>query len=334
MQPGETELFKPEAPPAPPIGARAEPGPPDLFVAPEVPALPGPPVRAELRGAPARWEIAGGLSGSVFSIHTGAADNGSVDQHGNRGSAYVGPTVFLTPVVDNDAPLSLQPYLQRTSAIYGGISGGGFVTRYGGGAFTRKDSSVGANVGADIYVTRHVALTGGFQYAYDVLHDESIEDKGHALSGNGGVGMRLGDTRIDASYSFSAYNLDGAFVKPRWGSVALDAYFLIAQSFSVELSGHAAEEGGGGAVNLALFAKKDLAFFGGLAGQTFVYTASGTRSSVYGGSLGLSYWVAPTLRFTWAYGLGLNNAPAQPLQAYETHQTTHSLSASFVARLP
>jgi hypothetical protein len=183
-------------------------------------------------------------------------------------------------------------------------------------------------------VTRHVALTGDFQYAYDVLHEESFVQKDHSFSGNAGFGVRLGDCQFDASYSFSAHDVDGTFAKPRWGSVRLSAYFLFSESFSVTVSGHGAEDGGGAGIDLAFFTAKDLAFFAGLAGQTFVYVIDGRRASAYDGSLGLSYWVTPTLRFSWGYALGLDNTPSQPLQPFETQDIEHSLSVGVVARLP
>lgn len=333
-QTGDTELFTVAPASPPPLGAPAEPGPTDLFVPVDPPAPPPPPTRQDARGAATRWEMTGGLSGSVFSIHHGPAGDASADQHGNRGSIYVGPEVFLSPVVDNDAPRSLQPYLQRTSTVYGSISGDGFVTRYGNGAFTRKYTSGSVNVGADVYMTRHVALTGGFQYGYNVLHDETILNKEHSFWGNAGIGVRLGDTRVDASYSFSAQDVDGSFRKPRWGSVAVSAYLLFAESFALTLAGHGSEDGGGGSLGLGVYTKKDLGFYCGFSGGTFVYIDSGTRSNYYTGWLGTSYWVTPTLRFYWAYSLSFNKSPSQPLQPYESDEIEHSLSVSVIARLP
>ena len=343
-QSGDVDLFPvtPGNTPAPapaPLGAPAERAPTDLFVSPEPLPSPSPSPSPSLphhepRARPTRWDITGGLSGSIYTIHPGPYANTDFDQQGNRGSASVGPIVFLTPVVDNDAPRSLQPFLQRTSSVYGDVFGGGFVTRHGNGAFTRTDSLVGADAGADVYLTRHLALTGGIRYAYDVLHDDVLVRKGHSFSGSAGVGARIGDARIDASYGFGAYNFDGSFVKPGWGSVGLSAYLLLAESFAITLSGHVNDRGGGGGLNLGLYATKDFGVFAGFSGATFTYTDSDVRSNRYNGSAGFSYWATPALRFYWSYVLGVNSSPSQPLQEIERREIEHALSASVVARLP
>jgi hypothetical protein len=322
--------------PAPePIGAPTEPAPPaPLPFAEAAPEPSAPPPPRDPRGAAARWQIGGSLSGSVYTIHSGASSNPDQDQHGNRGSIYLGPTVFLTPVIDNDAPHSLQPFLQRTSTVYANVSGGGFVTRYGNGAFTRTDSYVGASAGVDAYLTRNFALNGGIGYTYDVLHDNVIVNKGHSFSGSAGFGVRVVDVRFDASYSFNAYDLDGSFVKLRWGSVGLGAYAVFAQSFTLQLSGRVADDGGGGGVDLGFYTTKDLGVFTSFSGQTFAYSGTDTRANRYTGSLGFSYWVTPGLRFNWTYSLRLTHTPEQPLRSLEHDELEHALSLNVLARLP
>jgi hypothetical protein len=278
--------------------------------------------------------MTGGLSGSVYTIHPGPYSNTDFDQQGNHGSGSLGAIVFLTPVVDNDAPRSLEPFLQRTSNIYADVFGGGFVTRYGDGAFTRTDSLVGADAGADVYVTRRLALTGGFRYAYDVLHDDVLVQKGHSFSGNAGVGVRIGDARLDASYSFSAYDLDGSFLKQGWGGVGLSAYLLVAESFALTLGGHVNDTGGGGRLDLGLYTSKDFSFFGGFSGDTFTSLLRDVRSNRVAGSAGFAYWVTPTVRLACTYVLGASSTPSQPLQEIERRTIEHSLSPSFIVRLP
>jgi hypothetical protein len=337
-QSGDVDLFPvtPESPPTPapaPLGAPAEHPPTDLFV-PPAPAAPAPTPHRQLQAPDARWEMSGGLSGSLYSYRYGPDSAPIGDVHGNRGGIYLAPTVYLTPVVDSAAPRSLQPFLQRTSTIYASVSGGGFLTHYGDGAFTRKDSYVGASVGADVYVTRHLALTGELGYTYDALHDGSGVNKGHSFSATPGIGVRLGDVRIDATYGFDAYDVDGAFQKLRWGAVALSAYFLLAESFALTLGGHVTDGGGGGRIDLGFYTSKDVGVFAGFAGTTFVYSTTGVRTNNYAGSLGLSYWITPGLRVNPTYVLSRNSSPAEPPRALSSDEIEHALSLDLLARLP
>ena len=271
------------------------------------------------------------MSGSAYTIHYKANGSAAPAQHGNRDSVYLAPLVFLSPVIDNDAPRSLQPFLQRTSTFSVSVSRGGFATRYGNGAFTRTYSSMGADVGVDTYLTRQFALTGRIGYAYGVL-DDVIVNKSHTFSGSAGFGVRFGDARLDASYSFDARNTDGTFAKLRWGAVGLRAYVVFARSFALGLSGNVRDGGGGGGVDLGYYPMKDLGLFLSAAGQTFVYYSPDIRASYYTGGAGISHWVTPGLRLYLTYALKLTHAPAQPLMSFESDEVEHTLSLNAILR--
>jgi hypothetical protein len=335
-QSGDVDLFPPAptGPAAAPVASPTEPVAPPQPALPEPPApSPAPPPTAP--NAPARWQLAGGLSGSIFTIHYGVAASQFADPTGNRGRISLGPTVFLSPVRDDDAPRSLQPYLQRTSSVSAGISGGGFVTRYGNnGTFTRTDSDIGGSASVDAYVSRDFALTGGFGYRYDVLHEDLTLNKGHSFSGNAGFAVRIGDARLDASYSFNAYDVDGSFARLRWGSVGLGAFIVLARSFTLGLAGHAADDGGGGGVDLGYYPTKNLGLFLGFSGSTFAYAATDVHTSFYTGSASLSYWVTPGMRLSWGYSLDVITEPAQQLALVGYDEIQHTASVSVLARLP
>lgn len=325
--PGAPPAPAPPAPPAP--GAASEPG---AAPEPAAPAPPEPDATLEPRRAGTRWQVGAGLSDSVYTIHDGVAGSTAPAQHGYHWGVYLAPLAFLSPVIDDDAPRSLQPFLQRTSTIFGSVSGGGFVTRYGDGAFTRTDSAIGADVGVDAYLTRQFALTGRLGYAYDVLDDVSV-NKSHTFSGSAGFGVRFGDARFDASYSFDARKTDGTFAKLRWGTVGLRAYVVFARSVSVGFSGQARDGGGGGGVDLGYYPMKDLGLFLSASGQTFVYYSTDIRANYYTGGPGISYWVNPRLRLYWTYALRLNHESAQP-RMFETDEVEHALSISAILRPP
>jgi hypothetical protein len=294
--------------PAPTEDAGPEPGPREL-------------------APPTRWSLGVGLSGSIYTIYFDAAD----DQHGNRGRVYAAPTVWLTRVIDDDAPRSLQPFLQRTGSVYGSVVGGGFVTRYG--AQSRTNSYFSTDLGVDAYGTPHFALTGGGGYTYSVLDDDFVNES-HAFSGRAGLGVRAGDARFDASYAFRARATDGTFEDLRWGTVSLRAYVVFARRLALDISGEVFEGGGGGGFDVAYYPLKDYGFDVGAHASSFAYVGSDTRANEYTGSAGLSAWANPRLRFSWGYDLTLIHTPLQPPTALEADEVEHELSFNVILRFP
>ena len=183
---------------------------------------------------PARYEVSGAATGSAYSILRDFALSGvtiipgrgwfAPTQLGNAGDVGVSVGHFFTPVRDDAAPRSLQPYLQRASRAYASVSAGGFSTKYGGAPNARNYSYVSVGAGVRAYLTPHFTVSASASYTYDVLHDALILDKQHTLAAVAGVGLRVGDALVTASCRFSARALDGRLVEPRWGATQLSAY--------------------------------------------------------------------------------------------------------------
>lgn len=287
--------------------------------------------RRLLPGWPARFQLSGGLGGSLYSISPGG-------QIGNRGSVGIGARYFLAPVVDDDAPRSLQPFLQRTGSISARVRGGGFSTVYRPGGrgpeLSRSYTYVGASAGVDAYLTPYLALTGGAEYAYDVLQDAPILNKGHSFQAAAGLGIRLGAARIDAAYAFEAYDLDGSLTTLRWGTVALSSHVVVAQAYAFTAAAHIGDGSAGGSLDFDAYTTKDFGFSLGLSGGTFHYSASNIRANHYAGTVGMSNWLGPMLQLSCAYEFQFNDSPAQPLRSYRTQQYEHTLSLGLIARLP
>ena len=306
----------PSPPAAAPVSATSEP-----------PAPPEPP------SAPARWELATTLSGSVYTIHVTQEGFQLPDQSGKSGSITAGPIVYLTPVIDDDAPRSLQPFLQRTSTVSATITGDGFITESASRAFTRKSSLIGLSAGVDRYVTRGFALTGGLGYSYSALHDGEVTHA-HGLSASAGFGVRLGDVRLDASYTFDARDLDGTFATVRWGTVNAAAYAVVAKSVVLRLYGLISDGGGGGGGSVGYYTTKDIGLFLGGSGRAFVYYLPEVHSHSFSGWAGISCWATPSARVYGTYSLNINQTPAQPGRLTQADTIEHALSVSVNVRIP
>jgi hypothetical protein len=254
-----------------------------------------------------RWQIDASLFGSVYSLHYPGAD---LDVHGNRASGSLSATRFLAPVVDDAAPRSLQPFLQRASALYASVGGYGFVTRPPFGGQNRADAGLGAGAGLDVHVTPVVAVTGGLRYGYDVLDDVSQSDKTHSFSASAGLGLRVDDVRFDVSYTFSASDTNGTFAPLRWGAVGLTFFAVLARKFTLNLQGNVNQEGGSGGVDLGLYVDKNLGLFlGGFGGRSRYL--DGVAVIQYGGDAGLSAWITPAARLSAYYQLTVSDVPVQ-----------------------
>lgn len=292
--------------------------------------------------APARYEVSGDATGSAYSIHSAFAPSAeaivlppgwiSPTQLGNSGDVGVGVRHFLSPVRDDAAPPSLQPYLQRVSRAYAGVSAGGFSTQYGSASRNYSYFSIGAGVHA--YLTPHFTVSASAGYTYDVLHDAPLLDQQHALAAAAGLGLRLGDALVTASYRFSARVLDGRLADSRWGAAQLSAYWVFAQAYSLGLGAYVSDDGGGGNIDLAAYTTRDLAILAGFSAGTYLYSTSNTRADYYRVGLGISYWTDTMLRISFGYGFDFTDAAPLYEMALATQQYEHALSLGATLRLP
>ena len=315
------------------------PGPPPPAALPPPPEPPPPP--PDPRDGLA-WQIDASLQGSIYNVQPNMpnAPLGSFapapSSSGNSASGNLELTRFLPRILDDGTPRSLQPFLQRASALYAEIGGGGFVTRTPG-LQDRTDSNLGLSLGMDVYVTRFLALTAGVGYGYDVLHDAGVDQTSNGFSAHGGLGIRVGDVRFDASYAFSASESGGTFAPLRWGTFEVSGFIVIARSFVLLPRGFGLQGGGGGGLDLAYYPTRDFGFRLGAFGERGeLYSTPSLVDNRYGGDALVSYWVSRNVYLALIYNLTIDAIPGQFLGAGEItgdNQTTHSLTAAAAFRL-
>ena len=271
---------------------------------------------AQPRETPARWQLEGGLSGSIFKVLSGVGNE--VAQNGNSGQLFVKPTWYATPVRDDGGPRSLQPFLQRTSMVYVSFSGG--ETSMGNDAHDAQTASfVGVSAGAEVYMRPWLVVTEVVSYRSD-----------HRTSLTASAAIRVDDTLFQASYAFTEYGGQGDRA-PRWGAIEVQVYSVLTRSLALTLSGHVQADGVGATLNLVYYATRDLGLFLGVSGDTFDSSPE-NRTASYAG--GLSFWVSPALRFNATYQLSLTDALALPAQAPGYQATTHALTVTALVRAP
>jgi hypothetical protein len=311
---------------------------------PPPPPPPSPPPVLEVESPPERagassWQLDATLRGAGYSINESVPVQypTPLSTGGERVNGDLQVTRYLGPIVDDDAPRSLQPFLQRASVLYADVGGGGFLTRNPTGGQNRTDAGVGATLGLDIYVLRQLALTASLGYGYDILHDVDADVAAHAFSGSAGLGVRISDVRIDASYAFAASEANGSFAPLRWGQVNLAVFAVIDRRVTLNFWGELFQQSGGGGIDFGVYPTQDLGLFldgAALRGELY---ASDTLVNRYYGSAGLSYWVTPRVRLGAYYELTVNVEPVQAQGGPEPFGSTefdHAGVLQAEARLP
>jgi hypothetical protein len=286
------------------------------------------------------WEIAGSVYGAYYSIHQTTP---APDESGGRGVGTVEISRYLAPILDDDAPRSLQPFLQRASRVYLGLTGAGFVTQLPGpSAFvqsgTRSDANIGVGVGVDIYLTPVVALTAALGYANDALHDDfaMLDQHTNAFSAGAGFGIRIRDVRIDVQYAFQALDVDGTWAPLRWGTLQGNAFMVFDRRVSLNLWGRGIEHGGEGGLDLGVYATQDLGFFVGGYGERGYLFASDMLANRYQAYGGLSYWFSARARLGLQYAFTLTDIPLQMLSngLYGYDEYEHGVTLDAIFRIP
>jgi hypothetical protein len=310
------------------------------------PPVTGPPITTSLAELPPEratslWQIAATVYGAYYSIHEAAPNP---DESGGRGIGTLEINRYLAPVIDDDAPRSLQPFLQRSSRVYVSLTGAGFVTQLPPptSSFvpsgTRSDANIGVGAGVDIYVTPVVAITAGLGYANDALHDDyaMLDQHTNAFSAEAGFGIRIRDVRIDVRYAFQALDIDGTWAPLRWGTLTGNAYMVFDRRVSLNVLGRAIEQGGEGGVDLGVYATQDLGFFLGGYGERGHVFASDLLVNRYQAYGGLSYWFSARARLGFQYTFTLTDVPLVAMMngpfGYDEYEHGFTLDAVF--RLP
>ncbi len=254
------------------------------------------------------------------------------DEHSLSGSGGAGVTLYPRPLVDDDAPLSLQPFLQRLTTLRLSVGAGGFDT-------TQSQPYVGERIGtnasaqanADVYVTRHfiAGLSAGLgwsrtrdQYPASptVIHDY------YSIPLALWAGARFRDTRIDLTWSVSPLSSDGAWQVPYWYGVSLSVRSVIQRYVDLYLNVHAIELGAAGTIQLGVYPSRRFGVFAAFSasGGKIYFNEAGTFDR-FGGSLGFSLWSSRHFGASFSYQPTWTSGP--------TESTAHVFSLEFLSRV-
>lgn len=317
----------------------------ESLTGPEAP-VPAPP----LLGDVSKWEL--GVTGTAsFTsvtqlVYTGGPLRIAVPTSRNGGSGELSVSRFIRPVHDDDAPRSLQPFLQSAGSVSLGVAVGGYSvsplfqgvpvqSTIGGRQVIPNDTEIQTQsaIAIDAYVSEHWALTGGLVHAFDLRTFIGGSRNSHALAPGAGLGYRFGDVRFDLSYSNTATSINGSFVPPTWGTLVLQYRQVFRRRISLVLAALAYERGAGGRGDVEGFVNKDVGLFLGSFGRVARrYSDIDVVHNDYGVHAGAGLWAAPFLRIVLQYELSGSTVPLpQPNGSSSSTRSTLSNEPSVAA---
>lgn len=218
------------------------------------------------------------------------------------GGGAVRAALYLRPLANDDSSPSLQPFLQRATSFYLGVSGDGFGISYsaGGQTLARRDyAGAAAHVGADVYAGRLACFGVRAGFAYSSLRDYDSSQMASAqatrtwfLPASLWVGLRLSDTLISASYAFAVRFDDQRRVDlPSWGTAELGVRTVLERQVDLTFAAWLMTRGAGVSADIGHYVSPRLGLLAGLYyryGVLFLEDREPRHDT--GGSLGLVYW--------------------------------------------
>jgi hypothetical protein len=219
---------------------------------------------------------------------------------------------YLSTVVDDETPRSLQPYLQRRAGISLGASGG--IEGTGETATAGASTTRLANASAEIlgYPTESLYLAAGAGLGYAVSDQQTTTvdpesanvgvSTTHSLSpaGSGTIGYRTGDTLLTMHIYHATTRYQGQWSGS--GSVTFGARTVLSQTLDLDASLYLQQHNVIPSINGTYYFTQDLGVSGGALWQHL--TVSPLQSDYVRGSVGLSYWVSSTFGLSATYGIG------------------------------
>jgi hypothetical protein len=231
------------------------------------------------------------------------------------------------PLVDDDAPLSLQPFLQRASVVYLSTTGGA-TTPYQTEPYPFASHREGASAGFNLYLARSFALTASFGVLAEDDHPPSNGGTTPGLLSNWlvlpvslGFGVRWEDVRFDLSYHVVPTH-DGddypRWVPPYFGNLSVSGYLVTKQRVSFAVEVDAIRSGAVASGELHFYFNRRLSLFvGAWGGRGVLYVNSYSIQNRGGAVLGLTGWLSRHLGFSLSYSPNWTSGPelvlAQPL---------------------
>ena len=266
---------------------------------------------------------------SVTGSHTTSA--GNVSSWGGSGSLFLSGFLHHR-LIDDDAPLSLQAYLQRTGSVEGTLSLNGFSTDAPGYVEPFHGVTLGGSFAVDAYPTEVLTLWASAAFF------GSKTGGGYGGSGTEYLlprlelapGLRFGDTRASVGYTWAPTVANGTYDGRGLGELFLRITSVIGRRVSLSLLGALILSGARGSVSLAVFPTGRLGLGAGFEyAEGAIYFDSRAVYRQWQAWGTLSLWPGRT----WALGLEYRFAHTVQPSIIAIPLDTHRVALSVAVRL-
>jgi hypothetical protein len=217
-----------------------------------------------------------------------------------HGTATLAVTIFLDrKLIDDDAPLSLQPFLQRPWILR--VSGRGDGSEITLAAGTAKSSGGELKLSAEGHPHRHVYLRGELAVAYSTAGELHTLKLPASLT----LGARFYDVALYAGYGVtpSRSSLTGNFQVAYWGGAFTGVTAVVKRSARLDANMAVIDGGAQVSVSMELFFGRRLGLLLGANGGRGA-DAPGHLHDRVGAAVAVSYWFMPRLAASIDVGAG------------------------------
>jgi hypothetical protein len=247
------------------------------------------------------------VSGGGFNAATVTMSSpGSLAERGLSlgGQGGVGFTLFGPRVVDDDAPPSLQPYLQYAAQLHVDGGGGGF--RFSPDSATSgpgNDSSNGyANVNASGYFDR--TLYGYLGIGVRYRSDSANQFTSLLLPISAAAGLRLGQVRLSIGWSVTPTRYgDDVFKVPFWGGAYAQAYAVVHLRLSLSANVNVLEGGAGAGGGATVYLARRFSVGASVSGSHAHNSDLGFTFDGVGAEVDFEAWTGPRFAIAVDYSI-------------------------------
>jgi len=220
------------------------------------------------------------------------------------GGAQLGLTVFGIRIIDDESPVTLQPFVQRVSSysLFGGGQASGYLND---GSYVTSDYGGSVDAAANIYLHRNLVLKAGFGVAQSSAGGTT---RSLSLPTKLGFGVRFYDTEIAVIYRIAPvgqpdyYGVMSWYV-PFWGQVEVNAFVLVGRRVSLEASLTTQPQGASAGGRVTGYLGRRFSLSAELHGGLSRYSNDRNFVQWVGGEVGALFWTRQQV------GLGLRYAP-------------------------
>jgi hypothetical protein len=256
-------------------------------------------------------------------------------------------TVFHRPIVDDDAPPALQPFLQQPSSFSVEAGAGGADIIYPVYAFSSVDPSaffiryrsldrsVNGSASADVRLSRWVRLAAHLGVAYDSwepnVASQTIGGFGNvtpissgtvggqfdsselAFDASVSVGLRLRNLLVATGWNVTPVRVGGEALHVRfWANAFVDLRAVFRRRFDLTAHVAALDAGAAGNADFVAWLRRRWGVGFGLEGGHGGFADSSAHYDRAGGHVAISAWVTPRIAITLRYAAAWQSTTPVP----------------------